>query len=388
LFEVNSFRLRRAICGRLSGMGPVAWQQLASRWTDLIAAAAEADLTARARLTKADWHQFGLPLASAAWVLPSLTDQLADGAQDEALHLLQNVRRVVTFPGSPGGEKRNGTPDPGLEISLAEGYKLASVAGLGRLSSSVQPWQAEAHNLLRDSRSWTSQLVLHQGLALSDANRPGARRTAAGGSGNSASRTQARHPFAREAEALARRALKSADEAFRETGSAEQSAVAIGRDIWFDDVRALEDGGFGLTPEAHRLLALSTLLINLAEGAHSRAVQAYGRQPGGEPSEDIFAGVDGRENALAFTSPPKCFISAGHTATMLDVECDCKFRLCGRDARGAVGHRQISRAFAQRAEITAGSRPALGRRAGFVRRTFAQVWRRPEMVRDEVNPST
>jgi hypothetical protein len=387
LFEMNSFRLRRAICARLSGMGPVAWQQLASRWTDLVVAAAQADLTARARLTKADWWRFGLPLASAAWVLPSLTDRVADGARDDALRLLQNMRRVVTVPGSPGGVKRSGTPDLGLEISLAEGYKLASVARLGRLSISEQAWQTEARRLLRDSRSWTSQLILYQALTLSDVTQSGAGGGAAHTSGGTASRNHARHPFAREAEALAQRALDSADATFAATGSEEQTVAAIGRDIWFDDVEALEDGGFGLSPEAHRLLALSTFLINLAEGAHSRAVQAYRRQPGGEPSEEVLCRVDARELALTSTIPPKCFMSAGHTATILDVECDCQFRLCGRDARGAVGDRQISRAFAERAEITAGSRPVLGREAGFVRRAFAQVWRRPEMVRDEIKPS-
>ena len=59
-FEVNSFRLRRAICGRLAGMGTVAWQQLAGRWIDLVAAAGRSDLTARARLTRPDWVRFGL----------------------------------------------------------------------------------------------------------------------------------------------------------------------------------------------------------------------------------------------------------------------------------------------------------------------------------------
>jgi hypothetical protein len=372
-FDLNSYRLRRAVSAKLATMGAVAWAELERVWQELAEAAGDADLSPRARLTRTDWTRCGLPLASLAWVVPSLVDQLDGAARAQALRLLQGIGRILTEPGDQSPESR---PDPGLEISLAEGYKFASVAGLGRSPVDDPPWLAEAISLLGRVRSWVSKQALQQAVALA---------TPAGSAAANTAGADARHPFVREAVALARRA---ANAGAAEAPGRERRAVAV-RDIWFDDVQALEDGGFSLSPEAHRLLGLSTLLINLAEGEHARAAREHRSVPEGPLTEQNARRVDARVLALTSDKLPRCFVSASHTATMLDVDCDCEFRLCGPKGQQAIGHRQISRSFAQYAETTASVRPVGQSGVAFTGRQFAAVWRRSEITSptDYTSPS-
>jgi hypothetical protein len=345
-------------------MGAVAWAELASSWKDLVKAAGDADLSARARLTKTDWTQCGLPVASLSWVLPSLVDQLSGSARAEALRLLQELGRILTEPADRSPEA---LPDPGLEISLAEGYKLASVVGLGRAPGDGPPWLAEALLMLGRARSWVSEQALRQAVALATP------------AGSAPAGLPARHPFVREAVALARRAAGAGARAGDVTARERRSVAA--RDIWFDDVQALVDGGFALSAEAHRLLGLSTLLINLAEGEHARAVREHRGEPDAPLTEQDTRRVDARVLALTSHTLPRCFVSPARTVTMLDVECDCAFRLCGPKGQQTIGHRQISRAFAQHAEHTAAVQPVARDGVAFTRRQFAEVWRRPEITR-------
>jgi hypothetical protein len=362
-FESHSYRLRRAISAKLAAMGAVAWAELAASWTDLVKEAEDADLSARARLTKPYWIQCGLPVASLSWVLPSLVDQLTGPARADALRLLQELGRILTAAdGSP-----ETLPDPGLEISLAEGYKLASVAALSRPPGNDPPWLAEAVLVLGRARSWVSEQALRQAVAL------------ASPAGSAPAGSAVRHPFVREAIALSRRAADAGARAGDATAR-ERRAVAA-RDIWFDDVQALVDGGFSLSAEAHRLLGLSTLLINLAEGEHARAVQEHQGKPSAPLTEQDARRVDARVLALTSHKLPRCFVSPAHTVTMLDVDCACEFRLCGPKGQQTIGHRQISRAFAQHAENTAAVRPVARDSVLFTRRRFAEVWRRPEITR-------
>ena len=88
---------------------------------------------ARARLTKSDWTRYGLPLASLAWLLPSLIEHLAAPDREVSMRLLRAIREVVTSHDPAPG------PDVGLEISLAEGFKLASVARRDDQSTGDKP---------------------------------------------------------------------------------------------------------------------------------------------------------------------------------------------------------------------------------------------------------
>jgi hypothetical protein len=257
-----------------------------------------------------------------------------------------------------------------LEISLAEGFKLASAyAGSQYLDGSGDAWFVEAKRLLLESKSWTSRQVLYQALALIELRNPGLESALP----DNATDT---HPFVRESIALAHRALAHG----RHRGSEPSALGVVGRDVWLDDVQSLSDGGFGLSPQAHRLLGLSTFLINLAEGAHQQASRPA---PGDSLTRTDARAVESREMALTFSTLPACFSSSSHTVTMLDSRCDCPFGLCGPNSRGTVGARQISTAFAQRAEVTASGPPDWDGSRAFVRRPFRQVWKRPEMVTEE-----
>ena len=342
-FEIHSYRLRRAIAAKLAAMGEISWTELAPSWRHLVTAAADTDLSARARLTRTGWTDCGLPAASLSWVLPSLVDRLGGRARAEALRLLEETGRILTEPDDRHPEA---LPDPGLEISLAEGYKLASVVRIGRAPGEDPPWLPHAVAMLGRARSWVSEQALRQAIAL------------AAPAGSTPAAPPARHPFVREAIALTRR--------------------TPARDVWFDDVQALVDGGFALSAEAHRLLGLSTLLINLAEGEHARAEQEH--RSGPLTDQDVRR-VDARVRALTADTLPRCFVAPAHTVTMLEVDCNCPFRLCGPKGQETIGHRQISRAFARHAEHTAAVPPVSRDGVTFTRRQFAEVWRRPEITR-------
>jgi len=232
--------------------------------------------------------------------------------------------------------------DIGIEISLAEGFKIA---GADVAAGDAEPdawWYEEARSFFDDAKSWVSGSVLLQAHALADRGGAEATRFA-----ERTVRSADRHPFVRETAALVLRALEL-----------DPQRVDRLQYVWSNDVQALDDGGLELAPETHRLLALSTLLINLAERA-------------------LAANVDGAaERDLALTSPklPRCFCRATHTATMFDYGCDCGFNVCGPEARVRAGHRIFSRAFVKRAEATCRA-PIRSERRAFTRQAFRDIWR-------------
>ena len=348
-FQANSFRVRRAIAVSLAQMGETAWVALAQRWENLVDVARKTDLSPMSRLTPR-WRQVGIPLASMSWTLPALVTNLSGPEGEEGLSLLGRTMRAVTGADVPGGV----LPDPGLEISLSEGFKMASAAAVLRPRAQSPPWKAEAAELLANARSWVSRQVLQQSIALcgwAELDAP--------------SHRQAReHPFVREAMVLSRRT------------DAHPSRSHPHREIWLDDVEALQDGGFTLSPEAHRLLALSTLLINLCEGLAARAVKGLRQGTAGNKETREWKGdLEARVMALTSRHLPRCFTSPWHTKRLTTGTCKCDFHLCGRATPGSDGHRKFSRAFAERAQRTAGERRALGRERAFVRGRFAEVWR-------------
>jgi hypothetical protein len=120
------------------------------------------------------------------------------------------------------------------------------------------------------------------------------------------------------------------------------------REIWLDDVEALHDGGLALSGQAHRLLGLTTLLIDLCE---SMAAKALDGLRAGEAVEEARreweSHLVARVEALTSSKLPRCFTSARHTRNLTDGRCRCEFQLCGRAEPGSAGHRRISHAFAE-----------------------------------------
>jgi hypothetical protein len=279
-----------------------------------------------------------------------------------------------------------------MEISLAEGFKAAAVetfsrgraGGVGIEKHRRPPddrWLREGLDLLESSRSWISQQALVQALAL-------ARSIAPDDTASSSLRdvfvtlaeSDQRHPFVCETARLVVRAL---DDAVGENSSDNRSRSSPEVDVWFEAVEALADGGVTLSPDAHQLLGLSTLLINLAE----RRVDARPddeRNAASAIRERVDPSTDHkRDEALGtreriHTEPelPSCFRKSSHAATMHEVGCDrsCGSYLCGpRVMDGALkSRRDFSRTFVQRAQITARSVPPVPK--GFPRAVRRAWW--------------
>jgi hypothetical protein len=364
-FDENTFRIRRAICTRLGSLGDPAWQRLNPRWLHLTRSADGEDLSTSARNTPR-WRQYENPLASLGWVLPGLLATMTEDT-DAAYRLLDELR-AFQDPGSvPPGV---GPPDIGLEISLAEGFKAAAVEAFSRgsnpsaaLDASRQPgpdqrWWGRVFDLLDTARSWAAQQALLQVLALAPPGIPSREVLYAW------TTSADRHPFARETAGLAER--------FADRDDTRSATTAVEGDIWFEAVEALEDGGVSLSPEAHRLLGLSTLLINLAEWRLEERDHDV-------PTEEA---LEMRERVLAGTELPACFGRPAYAATIFQVSCPgndaCPFRLCGEASLdGVVGAKRVfSRSFVQRAEVTANPvPPATTRIARLVNRVRWSVTR-------------
>ena len=359
-FDRNGFRVRRAICTRLGQLGNPAWVQLSDTWQQRIDSADGEDLSTSSRNTPR-WKRCEYPLASLGWVLPGLLLTI-DEQRDPAYELLERLRSVQKRDNL--GPLDFAPPDIGLEISLAEGFKAAAVETFTKGSKTAgvdggdRPreqgrWWSQALDLLESSQSWISQQALVQALALA---RPIAPSDVASSGVREIIRSQdesaQRHPFAQETARLVVRAL---DQAAREEQQPKESAILPEVDIWFEAVEALEDGGVTLSPEAHRLLGLSTLLINLAEWRLEKG-------PGERLDEQA---VQARELVLEGNELPRCFRRSGFATTMHKVSCNgdkkCSFHLCGTDALKGVleGRRVFSRSFLQRAQATAIAVPTL-----------------------------
>jgi hypothetical protein len=336
-FHETSFLVRRAICQKIASLGEDAWDVLQGRSVEATDAALAGDLSSQ---QLPDWDRCGLTVASLCWILPSMVVHVDATVRPAVLTLLEAVRRVA-LNGWDGGVATAEATDIGIEISLAEGFKIAGaeMAVAGRVAEAW--WGDEAESLLASVNSWVSQQALLQAIALADPAGTRATRLA-----RATLAVTAGHPFVRETAALVLRA------------SADTTPDHPYQDIWPDDVRALNDGGYDLTLEAHRLLGLSTLLINLAENA---------RIARGD-------GAASRERVLTSDSLPRCFVGRGHSATLFEFPCDCEYGLCGRSAKGQVGDRRFSRAFVGRSMTACRSHPLSGRGA-FAGHTFLAGWR-------------
>jgi hypothetical protein len=355
-FGENSFRVRRAICSRLGSLGSSAWQRLGPDWRKLVEAASAGDLSSRARQSE-HWRNYGYGVASLGWTLPGVLRTVEAKDEEDAFALLPALRKLVERSPQGKSEGERG-PEIGLEISLAEGFKVAAVEISTRREACDERWCAESASFLESSRSWISKQALLQALALVLADATGDRLERLVGRGGPAERE---HPFVRETAALVRRTL----------AAGKEPVSLIERDIWLEDVEALDDGGVDLSPECHRLLGLSTLLINLAEWPF---IAWISNKPGAAESS-----VDARDRAFTGIELPKCFLRRGHAATMFETECDCSFKFCGRNAKkGVLGEaRRFSRSFLQRAQATARARSLIRSSGGngFAEKAFAPVWR-------------
>ena len=372
---LNSWRLRRAVCRRIITHGAFSWNVLGKRWEALVAAGAAADLSTMGR-DGPGWQTCGAALASLGWILPGVVLQLEGTSAERGDRLLGELACVfgptvndptvagstvagATVAGSSVDARSAGRPTPelGLEISLAEGYKIAAEYASTTPDRGLETIESHGSALFSTARSWLSRLALLQAFGLSPQSPPAAERFAV-----LLRRTNdddLEHPFVREAAAVLMRG--------------PDIAGVVGKDLWIDDPQILGDGGLDLSPPAHRLLGLSTLLVNLAEHALWRARDVGGRSASRPALADAVAL---RERALADRCLPMCFVRSSHAATMFEHPCTCEFSLCGPDALGPVGFRHPSRAFVQRSEAVCATQPlsGTGRRRPFAGAAFRGSW--------------
>lgn len=358
-FGRNSWRLRQAICRRLSGVGGTTWTVLAERWDELIAEADEADLSTVGR-GGTGWERCGPATASLCWILPTLLLHLDGDDRGDAERLLSRLAAVVCGRGAAVGPGTR-VPDIGLEVSLAEGFKVAAGDATTPPREHVpDSWRENAMNLFNSARSWLSRLVLVQTLGLT-LGRDEAGRVFE--PFDRVARDAQEHPFVREAAALLRQPR-------------DPSGV-VGKVAWLDDPETLEDGGLDLSPAAHRLLGLSTLLVNLSENVLWQARNRQAEAPADSGAAMLEEASRLREKALSGVELPACFTRRSHAATMFQHPCDCEFALCGPETLGPVGFRRLSRAFVQRSETVCQALPVTGSRLEppFVLGAFRWSWR-------------
>lgn len=365
-FDRNSFRVRRAICTKLGLIGDAVWEELRNQWRAAVVAARTEDLSSWARGDDR-WKELGYVVASLGWTLPGLVLTVTSNHEDAAYDLLKDLRGVVQ-PSSAWGPLPSRPPEIGLEISLAEGFKAAAVQSRVDLRSCDVRWWSEAVCLLKSAESWISEQALLQALALvaSDGYSAEVRDVL-----RRWEQSAERHLFARDTARLVNRALDALQQRAASTQASQGDVSSIPlpeEDVWFEDQEALEDGGVNLSPEAHRLLGLSTLLINLAEWRFG-IWRSRGDSDG--------SAVDARHRVFSGTDLPKCFRRSNYAATMFEEECEggrsCPFYLCGPAAlEGVVEERRVfSRSFLQRAQATARWSPS---RATWLIRFARRAW--------------
>jgi len=353
-FASNSFRVRRAICNRLGALGRTTWRELRQDWLSLVRDTTPSDVSPLSyrNCSRARQPWRGSSVASLAWTFPHLLLSLSGTDADEAYDLLAELRRLVLEPLSRARMPTHDA-DIGLEISLAEGFKAAGIAAAKKCDDR---WLGEALALLESSRSWLGKQELLQAVAFGSSGRhfdsvlESARRWE--------SARQA-HPFVRETAALVGRHLQPSDEQVtRQT-------------VWRETQEALDDGGVALSQEAQRLLAVSTLLIVMAEHRYRQWVN--------DDQGSSADGAEARNSAFVKSELPACFRDRHNALTMFDVKCDCEFKFCGGDARTGVlkQQRRFSRSFVQRAWVTAERRPYASSDVTemFVTKELAHSWR-------------
>jgi hypothetical protein len=332
-FGENSFRVRREICLRLSDGGNPVWETLREVWHQLYAAGLAGDLSTTTRGDLEGQH-LSSGLASLAWILPLLVTRCSGAPAREAQRLLARMARAAMPPYHGYRRADVDVPDIGLEISLAEGMKIAAVDAWLRHDTVPESAVQLMSRVLSGARSWLSRIAVIQALGLSLGRaEPGRLKEIV----TPIVEDARQHPFAREAARLVGFAVQS--------GSFSRQYLL--RAVWLNEQDALASRGSALSAEAHRLLAASTLLVNMCEW---RAGHLWtGRR------DDIRvdqAGQAVRVDVLTARHLPPCLSRASWGRSMADKSCRCDYGLCGRIDSGLNGPRHFDSSFLHRAAMS------------------------------------
>ncbi|GLZ31379.1 hypothetical protein Lesp02_35670 [Lentzea sp. NBRC 105346] len=324
----NSFRLRRELCFQLADGGDAVWETLHDHWQRICHDAFTVDLSPVFR-KEAAWRSLAVGLAHMAWILPMLAERCTDSAAVQELLLTVAKGVMPPYEGYRRGDED--VPDVGLEISLAEGVKIAAVSSWHR-HGHVPEYRVELLlRILGHARSWLSRMLAVQALGLS-IGRTEPARLASITSRIAADRDE--HPFVR---AAARLVLAA--------GSSSEKLVSA---VWLDDAEAVTSGSGVLSQEAYRLLAASTLLVNMCE---KRAGNLGARTDSSGQRIIDRRGQEIRVEVLNGRELPRCMRTFRGGRSMYVNACGCDLGLCGEPTNGLRGPRHFDASFLYRASI-------------------------------------
>jgi hypothetical protein len=317
-FFRNPHLLRRCISRYLGNHGADTWRELAQEWTALVdLAESGVGMPWFERPNDPVWS--GSAVASLCWIMPSVAARAPDRPEPGQL-LYRLVAAVV--PG--GGPERDARPDPGMEISLAEGCKDAcNMALVHGLPVPVAVWDA-IHALHGSGRSWVTRLIALQAAALAAAAEPQYAERARGLC-RSLATSRVEHPVGRHYANLLAGVL---------TDPNAELPYMIHRYVWPDDTEALDAAGGELTDDAAIVLAATTIVLNLAEARVRLNTDSVETQLA-------------RIRTLVTPQMPACVRRSLTALTAGQVACSCPLRLCGPDMP-TTALRPISAAFAYR----------------------------------------
>lgn len=332
-FFDNEYPVRREIDRCFADAADASWETLGTLWRQLCGEAAEADLSRRGA-EAADWRAYGSAVGSLCWVLPSLLVSCRVEENRRATADLLSVLIDMMLPGSCDGKA---LPDVGLEISLAEGLKFALV-DFSRDDHSIS---AMLRTLLAEGRGWTTRLIATQGLVVYSTEAGADEGSEIGELLRATADDTSEHPLVREAAAL------GAEVALR-----KGEAHNLDDFLWTDDVAALASGGVGLSQRALRLLAITTLLLNIGE-ERGKVLSTGGRMVRDPVPVDDTAGQLRRSAMLVADRTPACLRTSEGARRITSGPCSCEFGLCGRPRAGLEGPRKASDLFWRRAAAAA-----------------------------------
>ena len=340
----TSRTVRVEIARWLARAGASSLRALGDDWRDLVDALEGGGLSWRDR-DSARWEQYGSPAALLVWILPTLACYSVDDQSSELFH------RVVEAVVPAGALEDDWRVDIGIEISLAEGLKLAALESYaGRLAPSHCVWNT-SKLIVETGTSWLSRLLAFQAMAL-HAGGDVALKGDVTSLGEHLLGGGRLHPL-----------MAQQLEVIVQAMSADGHCDELARIVWRDDTATLASAGEPLAAESLATLTILSLLLNLTE-ARFRLVSGSNAQA-----------HEARVRLLTANELPPCLTSRRCARKAYESECSCHFRLCGPDAR-TVQIRPLGRIFANRAlaVLASGSNSGLGKAERTAIQSHLKAW--------------
>ncbi|OBI00009.1 hypothetical protein [Mycobacterium sp. E2733] len=326
--------LRRSICRVLGYNGLESWNALGSAWRQLVPQGdvLGESMTASGRpLDERGQVNF---LGSLCWVLPSVV--VTAPGEPCAVSLLEKLTALAVPPDDVLESHGASPPDPGLEISLAEGFKDACFLCFAEGTPVPDRVMDPLRTLLLGGRSWASRLIALQGRFVACALKPKLAKCILHEC-EDRENDPSEHPLVKRYARLLTGPLNQFTQ--------PDTQVKVSEYVWADDIEALSEAGGELGHDAALILASFAMLLNFS-GAREKL---------GIGTDDEQNGRWARQLGLTKSELPPCLSTAAGARRSTKSACQrdgrCEFKLCGPDIRNddpETVRRPFSRAFAYR----------------------------------------